>query len=65
MDSTLETNILTLISTEITYFIGDTSAWSLAYLNGSAGKVQAAQLLGYAGAAVAFFFSVSKPYHRL
>lgn len=59
MDSALETNILTLISTEITYFIGDTSAWSLAYLNGTAAKVQAAQLLGYAGAAVAFFFSVS------
>ena len=49
MDSALETNILTLISTEITYFIGDTSAWSLAYLNGSTGKVQAAQLLGDGG----------------
>ena len=59
MDSALETNILTLISTEITYFIGDTSAWTLEYSNAASGRVQAAQLLGYAGAAVAFFFSVS------
>lgn len=43
----------------ITYFIGDTASFYLYYENGTGATVQAAQLLGYAGAALAFFFSVS------
>jgi hypothetical protein len=59
MDSTVETNILSLLSAEFTDFLGEPKSYSLYYSSGTQGKVQAAQLMGYAGAAIAFFFSIS------
>lgn len=60
MDAGIETNIASLLSTQLTYFLGSPSTFPLRYSNGTTvGTIQAAQLLGYAGAAVAFFFSVS------
>lgn len=59
MDGTIGTDILSLISDRFTYFLGSPSTFAFAYANGSTSKVQVAQLFGYAGAAVAFFFSIS------
>jgi hypothetical protein len=59
MDSTVETNILTLLSNELTYFLGSPKTFNYAYSDGSTGKVQASQIMGYAAAAISFFFSMS------
>ena len=63
MDSTINTNIAAIISGRLDYYYNwyptaTDGGWHKTNAGGAA-KVQGAQLLGYAGAAAAFFFSIS------
>lgn len=58
MDATIQGNIETVLTTLWTYFFGSTPA-TMNYSNGVGATVQTALLMGYAGAAFAFFISVA------
>ena len=61
MDSVLETNIESVLSTLWTYFFGSRPNAFL-YNNGTTPRLHPSLYMGYGGAALAFFLSVAGAY---
>ena len=62
MDSTVETNITAVITSLWTYFFQGQSTISKNNSGGTALLVQTGEIMGYAGAAFAFFLSLVGAY---
>ena len=61
MDAAIETNIESVVTSMWSYFFGSVPS-AFNYSNGGTPRLMPAQMMGYGGAALAFFLSVAGAY---